>query len=187
MSFCREYWFWRFWTSTCASGCCFMAWRLVLRWYVSFMPCRWLRSLCVVSLVSFFYLSFYRCLAVAGFAFVVCGGFFALSGCFWRRFAFFSISVLIVFFVVVFFAPIFLHFWCPFLYFFLSLNVVCWRFVFLHFRIINRIFSRLDVFIDDDFFSFFCAFSARFCRLYIFPYHWIFFASGFDAFSSLSV
>ena len=38
MSFCREYWFWRFWTSTCASGCCFMAWRLVLRWYVSFMP-----------------------------------------------------------------------------------------------------------------------------------------------------
>ena len=28
---------WRFWTSTCASGC-FVAWRLVLRWYVSFMP-----------------------------------------------------------------------------------------------------------------------------------------------------
>ena len=27
--------------------------------------------------------------------------------------------------------------------------------MFLHFRIINRIFSRLDVFIDDDFFSFF--------------------------------
>ena len=58
--------------------------------------CRCLRALCVVSLGSFFYLSFYRCLAVAGFAFVVCGGFCALSGCFWRRFAFFSISVLIV-------------------------------------------------------------------------------------------
>ena len=39
--------------------------------------CRCLRALCVVSLVYFFYLSFYRCLAVAGFAFVVCGGFCA--------------------------------------------------------------------------------------------------------------
>ena len=37
MSFCREYWFWRFWAFACASGC-FVAWRLVLRWYVSFMP-----------------------------------------------------------------------------------------------------------------------------------------------------
>jgi len=38
-------------------------------------------ALCAwVSLVYFFYLSFYRCLAVAGFAFVVCGGFCALSG-----------------------------------------------------------------------------------------------------------
>jgi len=44
--------------------------------------CRCLRALCVVSLVFVFYLSFYRCLAVAGFAFVVCGGFCALSGCF---------------------------------------------------------------------------------------------------------
>ena len=44
--------------------------------------CRCLRALCVFSLVSFFYLSFYRCLAVAGFAFVVCGVFCALSGCF---------------------------------------------------------------------------------------------------------
>ena len=96
-------------------------------------------ALCAwVSLFFVFYLSFYRCLAVAGFAFVVCGGFCALSS-FWRRFAFLHFCV----FVVVFFAPIFLHCWCPFLYFFLSLNVVCWRFVFLHFRIINRIFSRL--------------------------------------------
>ena len=37
MSFCREYWFWRFLAFACASGC-FVAWRLVLRWYVSFMP-----------------------------------------------------------------------------------------------------------------------------------------------------
>ena len=36
----------------------------------------------------------------------------------------------------------------------LPLNVVSWRFAFLHFRIKNWIFSRLDVFIDDDFFSF---------------------------------
>ena len=28
---------WRFWAFACASGC-FVAWRLVLRWYVSFMP-----------------------------------------------------------------------------------------------------------------------------------------------------
>ena len=35
--------------------------------------CRCLRALCVVPLVYFFYLSFYRCLAVAGFAFVVRG------------------------------------------------------------------------------------------------------------------
>ena len=39
--------------------------------------CRCLRALCVVSLVYFFYLSFYRCLAVVVFAFVVCGGFCA--------------------------------------------------------------------------------------------------------------
>ena len=64
--------------------------------------CRCLRALRVVSLFSFAWLSFYRCLAVAGFAFVVCGGFCALSGCFWRRFAFFNISVLIVAFCVVF-------------------------------------------------------------------------------------
>ena len=112
--------------------------------------CRCLRALCVVSLVYFFYLSFYRCLAVAGFAFVVCGGFCALSGCFWRFLAFacaFRIVcwVLRVFFNVsfcrwfVFFAPIFLHCWCPFLYFFLPLNVVC---CVLFFSALNRCFSH---------------------------------------------
>ena len=142
-----------------------MAWRLVLRWYVSFMPlfARFVRGFVGLLLLS---VIFYRCLAVAGFAFVVCGGFCALSGCFWRRFAFFNISVLIgafcvvfrrlcgfsivVFFsfaALVFFAQIFLHCWCPFLYFFLSLNVVCCVCFFL------RLFFFI---VDVRFYIFFC-------------------------------
>ena len=84
-------------------------------------------------------LSFYRCLAVAGFAFVVCGGFlrfgrlFLTAVCFF--FANFSSLLMSVFI------------------FFLSLSVVSWRFAFLHFRIKNWIFSRLDVLF---FFQHFC-------------------------------
>ena len=47
----------------------------------------------VRGFVVFPRLSFYRCLAVVGFAFVVCGGFCALAG-FWRRFSFFNIYAL---------------------------------------------------------------------------------------------
>ena len=92
--------------------------------------CRCLRALCVVSLVYFFYLSFYRCLAVAGFAFVVCGGFcanrFFLSlVCFFC--ANFSLLLMSVF---IFFSAV----EC-------CLLSIC---VFQHFCIINWGFPRLD-------------------------------------------
>ena len=74
MSFCREYWF-------CGSGrsraLLAVLWLGGLFYGGMSLLCRCLRALCVVSLVFFFYLSFYCCLAVAGFAFVVCGGFCA--------------------------------------------------------------------------------------------------------------
>ena len=50
--------------------------------------------------------------------------------------------------------------------FFLSLNVVCWRFSFLHFRIINLGFSRLDVLF---FFQHFCVKSVFFVLFSEFP------------------
>ena len=66
---------------------------------VSFMPLftrfvrgfRWFPSLSIILLLS----------GGAGFAFVVCGGFCALSS-FWRWFVFFNISALIVAFRVIF-------------------------------------------------------------------------------------
>ena len=121
---------------------CFMAWRLVLRWYVSFMP------LFVRSVRGFV------CLLLLSVILSLSGG-CRLCVCCVRRFTFFNISVLIVAFChwLLSFARLDGLFYVICLS--LPLNVVSWRFAFLHFRIKNWIFSRLDVFIDDDFFSFF--------------------------------
>lgn len=122
--------------------------------------CRCLRALCVVSLVYFFYLSFYCCLAVAGFAFVVCGGFcanhFFLSlVCFFcANFSLLLMSVFIFFSAVECCLLRFVFFCFKSVLFVLFIEFcVSWRFVLL-----NMSFFAVDY----AFFVFFWRFFVRF-------------------------
>ena len=113
--------------------------------------CRCLRALCVVLLVSDVCVVFQRFLCVVS---IFMSLFFALFGDICMFFLMFL-------FVVVFcFATIFLHDWCPFLYFFLLVNVVCCVLLVQHFCA-NRYFSCC-------FPTFVCFFNVSFCRWFVF-------------------
>lgn len=127
---------WRFLAFACASGC-FVAWRLVLRWYVSFMPlfARFVRGFVGLLLLSVILsLSGGRRLCVCFFP--------ALNRCF--SYCLLSFACLDgLFYVICLSLPLIAHF---FLYAFFARFVSCLSF----FRIACCGFSCLDAF-----FSFF--------------------------------
>ena len=121
---------WRFLAFTCASGC-FVAWRLVLRWYVSFMPLfvRFVRGFVGLLLLSVilslsggrrlcvcFFPALNRCFSYCLLSFACLDGLFYVI-CL-------SLPLIAHFFLYAFFAR-FVSCLSFFYIFFLSLNVVC--------------------------------------------------------------
>ena len=143
-----------------AAVCALCAW---FRWFASFI-CHFIVVLRSPALRLL-------CAAVSALCPVVFDGVlhFCADRCFsccFPTLCVFSIVVLFSVAALVFLRQFFFIVDVRFYIFFLSLNVVCCvLFFFQYFCIINWIFSRLDVFIDDDFFSFFavdCAFLSFF-------------------------